>query len=148
METGSNPEDQTPDTELTLTIPGPLMNLLRTTAAREFRDPAGQALTLIRDGLIRSRKRPDPAARLAALAPVLTALRELHTGAGSPSARAIAERAWDEASFSVSHTTVHAALAGLYPPSWNTVEAITRALGGDVPAILALWAAANSPPQP
>lgn len=53
-------------------------------------------------------------------------LRVLRASAGGPSSRALAPQT------GCSHTTVSEAFSGRRVPTWGTVEAIVRVLGGDV----------------
>lgn len=68
-------------------------------------------------------------------------LHELYLAAGAPSVRAIRERIG-----SLSHDTVHRVLAGPAIPAWPAVEAVVRALDGDVDRIRVLWMGAARPP--
>ncbi|WFE60089.1 NACHT domain-containing protein [Micromonospora sp. WMMD712] len=81
--------------------------------------------------------KPGPAQTLA------SALRELHSQAGAPSARALAKQIG-----TVSHTTVSEALAGRRTPSWPIVASLVQRLAGDEDRFRVLWSAATAESPP
>jgi hypothetical protein len=76
------------------------------------------------------------------LSAFLTAVHELHRRAGYPSTRRVARASATPARQSVSHATVAELLSGKRLPSWDVVEAVTLALGGNVAQFRRLWTAA------
>jgi hypothetical protein len=124
---------------LELQVPGKIMQLLTAAADRELRTTGAQALWLIREGLehqVPARKSREAVLRDAA--ELFSQLRIARSERGRPSIRAIA-RAATEAGCPVSHTAVHAVLAGQQAPSWRMIEAIAAGLETDTARFKAAW---------
>jgi hypothetical protein len=77
----------------------------------------------------------DPASRA-----LIDTLRLMRARAGAPSLRAITARIAERGVTHMSHTTVASLLNGTAIPSWEHVQAVVNALGGQPENVRELWA--------
>jgi hypothetical protein len=127
--------------ELVITVDADTLGWLARTAADNYRSPEGQVLAILAVARARGTFRTRsirPRIHPTSMEALIRELRVLHSGAGHPSTRAISERI-TRAGFQVSHSTVHAALAGKRPISWGMTQLIVEALGGDASQFRQLW---------